>query len=116
MWGAIIGDLAGSIYEYDQIKEIKGVNPINIIPDNAFFSDDTILTIAISEAAQKNEDYGKYLKKHGNLYKEYKPDFKPYFKTSFSPGFIKCCNSSKNGNSIGNGAMMRISPIGFYLI
>ena len=40
-------------------------------------------------------------------------NYKPYFKTSFSPGFIKWCNSNEIGTSIGNGAMMRISPIGF---
>lgn len=32
MWGAIIGDIAGSIYEYDQIREIKEVNCKEIIP------------------------------------------------------------------------------------
>lgn len=89
MWGSVIGDLAGSIYEYDQLKGIKAVNSKNIIPDNAFFSDDTILTIAISEAAQKDKNYEEYLKKYGILYKDYKPNHKPYFKTSFSPGFIK---------------------------
>ena len=26
MWGAIIGDLAGSIYEFEQTKKIKGIN------------------------------------------------------------------------------------------
>ena len=25
MYGAIIGDLAGSIYEYDQIKKVKSI-------------------------------------------------------------------------------------------
>jgi len=113
MWGAIIGDLAGSIYEFEQIKQIKSVKTDNIIPDKAFFSDDTILTIAILEAIQTDKDYEKHLKKYGNLYKDYKPNHKPYFKTSFSPGFIKWCNSNEIGTSIGNGAMMRISPIGF---
>lgn len=115
MWGAIIGDLAGSIYEFGQIKTIKGidVNQNEIITKNSFFSDDTILTIAIMEAIQTDKDYESHLKKYGNLYKDYKPNFKPYFKTSFSPGFIKWCNSNEIGTSIGNGAMMRISPIGF---
>lgn len=113
MWGAIIGDLAGSIYEFEQINEIKSVNANEIIPDKAFFSDDTILTIAIAEAIQTDKDYEKHLKKYGNLYKNYQPNHKPYFKTSFSPGFIKWCNSNEIGTSIGNGAMMRISPIGF---
>lgn len=113
MWGAIIGDLAGSIYEFEQINEIKSVNTGEIIPDKAFFSDDTILTIAILEAIQTDKDYETHLKKYGNLYKDYKPNHKPYFKTSFSPGFIKWCNSNEIGTSIGNGAMMRISPVGF---
>lgn len=115
MWGAIIGDLAGSIYEFEQTKKIKGIN-INrneIISENSFFSDDTILTIAIMEAIQTDQDYEKHLRKYGNLYKNYKPYYKPYFNTSFSPGFIKWCNSNEIGTSIGNGAMMRISPIGF---
>ena len=45
MYGAIIGDLAGSIYEYEQLKEIKPVIIDKLIEDNAFFSDDTILTM-----------------------------------------------------------------------
>lgn len=113
MWGAIIGDLAGSIYEYEQINQIKSVKTDEIIPDKAFFSDDTILTIAILEAIQTDKDYERCLKKYGNLYKDYKPNHKPYFKTSFSPGFIKWCNLNEMGTSIGNGALMRISPIGF---
>ena len=115
MWGAIVGDLAGSIYEFGQIKDIKGIsiNQNEIIPEKGFFSDDTILTIAIAEAIQTDQDYESHLKKYGNLYKNYKPNYKPYFKTSFSPGFIKWCNSNEIGTSIGNGAMMRISPIGF---
>ena len=113
MYGAIIGDLAGSIYEFEQTKGIKSINPKEIIPQNAFFSDDTILTIAITEAIQTDKDYEGHLKKYGNMYKDYKPCYKPYFKTSFSPGFINWCNSNETGTSIGNGAMMRISPVGF---
>ena len=113
MWGAIIGDLAGSIYEFEQIKEIKSIKTDKIIPDSGFFSDDTILTVAIAEAIQTDRDYKGHLKKYGNLYKDYRPAHKPYFKTSFSPGFTKWCASNEIGTSVGNGAMMRISPIGF---
>lgn len=114
MYGAIIGDLAGSIYEYSQIKGINKVNCSEIIPEKAFFSDDTILTIAIADAINNDGDYGEYLKKYGKEFLEYKPDFSPYFKTSFSPGFIKWVKGNYEGKSIGNGAMMRISPVGFY--
>ncbi len=113
MYGAIIGDLAGSIYEYDQTKSIKPIEVKKIIEDNAFYSDDTILTIAIADAILNGKDYDKYLRYYIKKYQDYKPDFKPYFKTPFSPGLIKWANGTSEGKSIGNGAMMRISPIGF---
>ncbi len=36
----------------------------------------------------------------------------PYFKKMFSPSFEKWINGEVQGNSSGNGAMMRISPVG----
>ena len=113
MWGAIIGDIAGSIYEYEQMKKIKNINCKEIIPANGFFSDDTILTISIADAIINNKDYEETLKMYGKRYEDYKPNHKPYFETIFSPGFMKWVNEEKEGSSIGNGAMMRISPIGY---
>ena len=113
MYGAIIGDLAGSIYEYEQTKEIKSIKMNKIIEDNSFYSDDTILTIAIIDAIINDKNYDFYLKKYINKYKNYKPDFTPYFKNTFSPNLIKWSEENKIGNSHGNGAMMRISPIGY---
>ena len=113
MYGAIYGDLAGSIYEFSQLKEIKSINPIDLIIEKLFFSDDTILTMAILDAILNDKDYEKYLKMYIEEFKEYKPDFKPYFKSAFSPNIIKWAKSSSVGTSHGNGAMMRISPVGF---
>ena len=113
MYGAIIGDLAGSIYEFDQIKGIHYPNKKILLEDQSFFSDDTILTIAIMDAIINNGNYEDYLRKYINNYKDYKPDFKPYFNSSFSPGIIKWSNGSYMGTSTGNGAMMRVSPVGY---
>lgn len=113
MWGAIIGDIAGSIYEFKQLKGIKPVECNEIISQNGFYSDDTILTVAIANAIETDRDYENYLKMYGKKYEHYRPDFEPYFRSSFSPGFIKWVNEQKDGNSIGNGAMMRISPVGY---
>ena len=113
MYGAIIGDLAGSIYEFEQTKVITPVNPKELIAERAFYSDDTILTIAILEAIQNNKDYNHYLREYVKRYRDYKPDYKPYFKTAFSPRLIKWAESNTTGTSHGNGAMMRISPVGF---
>lgn len=113
MYGAIIGDLAGSIYEYNQTKEIKSISIDKIINEKSFYSDDTILTIAIADAILNGRKYSEYLRQYVRLYSSYKPKFEPYFKTSFSPGLIKWSKSNNIGTSIGNGAMMRISPVGF---
>lgn len=113
MYGAIVGDLAGSIYEFDQTKGIYNPNKKILLEDQSFYSDDTILTIAIADAILSGGNYEDYLRKYINEYKDYKPDFKPYFKSSFSPGLIKWSNGNYIGNSTGNGAMMRVSPIGY---
>lgn len=111
MYGTIIGDLAGSIYEFDQTKGIKPVKMNKVIEDNAFFSDDSIETIAILDAVLSSKSYEEALKEYYFKFKDYKPDFKPYFKYPFSPGFIKWVKGNSTGTSIGNGALMRVSPI-----
>ena len=113
MYGAVIGDLAGSKYEYAQAKEIKPVRVRRIIEDDSFYSDDTILTIAVLDAILHDRDYEKYLRKYIHEYMNYKPNFKPYFDTAFSPGLIRWSTGNTVGCSRGNGAMMRISPVGY---
>ena len=113
MYGAIIGDLAGSIYEYSQLKSISNINADKIITEASFYSDDTILTVAILDAILNKGNYEEYLKKYIKKYANYKHDFTPYFKTPFSKGLIDWSNSSIVGTSTGNGAMMRISPVGY---
>lgn len=118
MYGAIIGDLAGSIYEFEQTKNIKNISTDIIIPKNGFYSDDTILTIAILDAIlnKKDEyiDYDKYLRDYINKYRDYHPDFSPYFPNPFSPGLMEWAKKEGVvGESKGNGAMMRISSVGY---
>ena len=113
MLGAIYGDKAGSIYEYDQLKEIKSIHPKELIVDSSFYSDDTIETIAIIDAIINEKDYEETLREYILSNINYKPNYKPYFKTSFSPGTIKWAQGRGKNNSIGNGALMRISPVGY---
>ncbi len=113
MLGAIYGDKAGSIYEYEQIKMIKPIVVEQLIQKESFYSDDTIETIAVIDAIINNKDYEQTLREFILNNVQYKPDFKPYFKTSFSPGAIMWANGVGRNDSIGNGAMMRISPVGY---
>lgn len=122
MLGAIIGDLAGSIYEFDEFKS-KKINiekrkeiltKDDLIDKDSFYSDDTILTIAILDAILSEIPYGEALKEYGLKYYQNEPETQAnHFKYMFSPGFIKWCKGKSDGHSIGNGALMRISPIGY---
>ena len=113
MWGAVIGDLAGSIYEYEQSKKVSLIKKTKLIEDNSFFSDDSILTIAIIDAILNNGDYKEYLKKYAKEYMNLTPKELPYFEKMFSPRFTKWVYSDEEGYSSGNGAMMRISGVGY---
>ncbi len=113
MFGAIIGDLAGSTYEYQQFCQLRPVKNKKLLRKNSFYSDDTILTMAIADAILSGEDYGKKLREYVQKYISYKPNIKPYFERIFSPEFYAWSLTNTVGISAGNGAMMRISPVGF---
>lgn len=113
MLGAIYGDKAGSIYEYEQIKTIKPIKTEQLIKETSFYSDDTIETIAVMDAILNKKDYEKTLKEYILANENYKPNFEPYFKSSFSPNTLNWARGIGKSNSIGNGAMMRISPVGY---
>lgn len=45
MLGAIIGDIVGSIYEFDNIK----TKDFELINGSCYFTDDTVLTVAVAQ-------------------------------------------------------------------
>ena len=113
MYGNIIGDLAGSVYEYRQIKKVSRLNITELIPSNSFISDDTILTISIADTIINNKEYEKNLREYGLKYENFVKPNVPYFEKTFSPGFTKWLHGDFIGKSCGNGAMMRIAPVGY---
>ena len=113
MYGAILGDMIGSIYEYGQLKDVHPITSQKLLTDDSFYSDDTILTIAILDAIQQNGDYEKFLKEYARRYQDYHPSYYSSFRSPFSSGFMKWVEGKKEGNSTGNGALMRISPVGY---
>ena len=46
MLGAIIGDIVGSVYEWDNIK----TKEFPLFRDDCFFTDDTVMTVATADA------------------------------------------------------------------
>lgn len=109
MLGAIIGDIAGSRFEWHNIK----TKDFDLLMRDCRFTDDSVMSLAICEALLNSKvDYSdlaeqtvKYMQKFGRAYPHagYGRSFK---------GWI-LANSPKPYNSWGNGAAMRVSGCGF---
>jgi len=105
MLGAIIGDIVGSIYEWDNIK----TKEFHLFKETCFFTDDTVMTIAIAEGlinGGSEDNFIQAMKKYGRLYPDagYGGNFNYWiFSDSTSPY-----------NSFGNGSAMRVSPVAWF--
>lgn len=109
MYGAILGDIIGSPYEFDQ-NNIKTTD-FELFSDRSEFTDDSIMTLAVAEALMNcgidadEETMKKALieamKKYGRRY--------PFagYGVNFSMWLDK--DDPKPYNSFGNGSAMRVS-------
>ncbi len=112
MIGAIIGDIIGSVYEFDRSPKTK-VFPL--FQEKSVFTDDSVMTVAVAEAlmhAGKHPDIADVhklaaasMKKWGRAY----PD--AGYGGSFYRWLIGW--NTKPYNSWGNGAAMRTSAVGW---
>lgn len=101
MLGAILGDIAGSVYEWNNTKS-KDFQPL--VSQRAFFTDDTVLTIAVADALLNHRPPAEAFKDWGRRY----PD------VSWGGHFARWLFSDETApyGSFGNGAAMRVSPAG----
>ena len=116
MIGAIIGDIAGSAFEFNNYKfkdfEIFGLDHRP--------TDDSLMTIAVAvailrwkrqlEKGRETNLYAETVNAMRKLGREY-----PEFMSEYGHGFRAWLTSAEPApyNSCGNGAAMRISPAGF---
>lgn len=101
MIGAIAGDIIGSVYEARPIK----TKDFALFHPQCRFTDDTVLTTAIAKAILSDGDYLKAVREMGRKY----PD------AGYGRSFSNWLRSDTPNpyNSWGNGAAMRVSPVGF---
>ncbi|MDR1615776.1 MAG: ADP-ribosylglycohydrolase family protein [Syntrophomonadaceae bacterium] len=102
MIGAIIGDIVGSVYEWNNIK----TKEFPLFREDCFFTDDTVMTAAVAEGLMKGgkpDDFIDAMKKYGRRY----PD--AGYGTRF--GFWLFSDTREPYNSFGNGSAMRVSPV-----
>lgn len=107
MLGSIIGDIAGSIYEFDNIR----TKDFQLFDKRATYTDDSILTIATADWLLHGGNPAKY-------YAQYAQDY-PYPMGGYGGMFWKwAIGVSRQSiyepyNSCGNGSAMRIGPVGW---
>lgn len=101
MIGAIAGDIVGSVYEWANIK----TKEFELFSHDAFFTDDSVLTVALADAILNDADYGAVMKSYYFRY----PD------SGYGGSFHQWAQSDQSTpyNSWGNGSAMRTSPVGY---
>ena len=101
MIGAVIGDIVGSVFEFDNLRVLD----FPLFSSASTFTDDSVLTFATASVLLANGDYTATYQDFSRRYQGrgyggnfwqwiYSDDPKPY-------------------NSFGNGSAMRVSPVGF---
>jgi len=107
--GAIIGDIVGSRFEFNNYRS----KDFELFTEECFFTDDSIMTIAVAKALMESkEDYSDLGEKAIKCMQELG---RPYPDCGFGGSFYHWIYSDnpKPYNSYGNGAAMRISPVGW---
>jgi ADP-ribosyl-[dinitrogen reductase] hydrolase len=101
MLGAIIGDIVGSIYEFDNIK----TKDFPLFQDNSRITDDTVCTVAVANTILNNQDPVEtmvyWCRKYPGM--GYGDRFTKWFDLPWQEPY----------GSFGNGAAMRVSPAAF---
>jgi type I restriction enzyme M protein len=109
MLGAIIGDIVGSRFEWNNIK----TKEFDFLTYTCEVTDDSIMTLAIAKAILDSQ--GNYDKLGDLAEKNMREIGRPYPDCGYGGMFRKWMYSDSMGayNSFGNGAAMRVSACGF---
>ena len=111
MVGAIIGDVVGSRFEFNNHLSKK----FQFFDNSCCFTDDTVMTCAVAHALLKADgDWNKLTPEF--IVKAYKEIGTMYPGCGYGAKFFNWMNFEKDPkpyNSCGNGSAMRISPVGF---
>ena len=107
MLGAIIGDIIGSVYEFNNKKQ----KDFHLFTPMSRFTDDTVMTLAVAEWLTEDKEHSEegLVLRMQDLGRRY-----PY--VGYGGGFRRWLYNQqpKPYNSYGNGSAMKVSPIAFY--
>lgn len=103
--GAILGDIAGSQYEFRKPVDLDLKN-CELFTDRCYFTDDTVMTLAGKLAIINGKSFADSYRELGRKYPDagYGNNFYTWLRH----------NDMKAYNSFGNGSAMRVSYVGEY--
>ena len=101
MKGAIIGDIVGSHYEFQNTLDYD----FELFPPESDYTDDTICTVAVADVVLRDRGYGEALRAWCRRYRHPKGEYGSYF-----ADWVMRPDPYPY-NSFGNGSAMRVSPI-----
>jgi ADP-ribosylglycohydrolase len=101
MLGALVGDIVGSVYEFENCRS----KTFPLFSPACMFTDDSVLTVALAEAILEGAEYAPVMRRYGGRYPS----------AGYGGMFRKWLDDPRRGayGSFGNGAAMRISPAGW---
>lgn len=111
LFGAIIGDIVGSKYEFDNIR----TKNFEFFDEDMFYTDDTVMSIAIYQALKRT-----YKDNYNNLSYEVTKQMqlygRIYSQCSYGCRFADWIfsNNPMPYNSFGNGSAMRVSSVAYF--
>lgn len=98
MIGAIAGDIIGSLHEGSRPQ----LGPIELFPEGCCFTDDTVCTIAVADAAMTDHDFARHMRNYVQRHprRRYGKMFRNWAYSKAAPY-----------GSFGNGGAMRVSSL-----
>ena len=112
MLGAIAGDIIGSLYEFVELKKYD----FELLPQGSRFTDDSVMTIAVAYWLAHYDEYDEIGHTRERLIECMQEIGRKYPDAGFGSSFYHWLWSENPQpyNSWGNGAAMRVSPVGLY--
>lgn len=115
MYGAIIGDIVGSKFEFDFTMKSKN---FPFISEGCSYTDDSIMTVAVARALMKAQEDKSSFKHHLIMQMQEMGKRFPAPQGGYGTRFSEWLTSEHPVayNSYGNGSAMRVSPCGLIAV
>jgi len=109
MIGAILGDIIGSPYEFDQDKELVADKKFPLFCQRSRFTDDTVMTVAVAEGLMNG--YGDPGKSRLEVIRSMRSWGGRYPRAGYGTRFVRWLSAAdpQPYGSFGNGSAMRVS-------